>query len=339
LWGSDNGLMKISVSKDADWEPEVYAKAPLELLLCEELQPNTKLLWIVLANQSKFGPVDKSVLDKMIGIHRSTRIRCIKELREFGLVKGTEEHLILINPAPVLRKLIESTNTARAEAQKELLGITMVSEIEPKKTPKAEKINYLEAAKNAWNAYRPANYSKVNVMSSELIKAIDSHITALKLKPHCYEEFFSVLKVGVEHSPFWSRENSSKNLQSIIGIGSPQSKKYQNVYMLYNEGLNHERGEALREADRKDELVVAAKYRSLIDDYDELQFMYYELSKNDPASLHVLDSRIIETEERLRDAKLDPARFRMKYQIPTWPTDVPEPETSRERFWRYDDEK
>jgi hypothetical protein len=331
--------VKISVSKESQWEPEIFAKAPMELLLCEELHPNAKLLWVVLANQSRFGPLDKSVLDRMIGIHRSTRIRCIRELRDIGLIKGTDDHIVLPNPVPILRKIIESTNKARAQAQEMLLGYTNDNEVELPKKTKQEKVNYLEIAKNAWNSYRPANYSRVNVMSSELIKALDSHISALKLKPHSYEEFFAVIKVGIEHSPFWSKDNSSKNLQSIIGIGSPQPKKYQNVYMLYNEGLNHEKGEALDETDRQDQVVISSEFRHLIDDYDELQFMYYELSKNDPANINLLDDRIQQTEQSLRDAGLDPAKFRMKYQLSTWPTSVPEPENSRERFWRYDDEK
>ena len=333
--------MKFLISREGDWEPDVYAKAPLELLLCEEIHPNSKLLWIVLSNQSKFGPVNKSVLDKMIGIHRSTRIRCINELKDFGLLKGNGDHLVLVDPIPVLRKIIKESNIARAEAQKQMLGLADNSDIlvESQKPSKKERPDYLEMARQAWNSYRPANYSRVNRMSSELLKAIDSHISALKLTPHSYDEFFSVLKVGIEHSPFWSKENSSKNLQSIIGIGSPQTKKYQNVYNLYNEGLNYDRAQAVEESERRDQVVISAKYRTMIDEYDELQFMYYELSKDSPESLHLLDDRIINIEQKFREAKLDPARFRMKYRIPTWPTDVPEPETSREIFWRYDDEK
>lgn len=330
--------MKFSISKQGDWEPERYAKAPLELLLCEDLHPNSKLLWIVLFNQSKFGPVGKSVLDKMIGIHRSTRIRCLEELKSLGLIKGTGDKIILVDPIPILKDLINESNRARVEAQEILLG-EPIEEKKPREPIKKEKPNHLENAQAAWNAYRPANYSRVNRMSSELLKAIDSHISALKLAPHTYEEFFSVLKVGVEHSPFWSKENSSKNLQSIIGIGSPQSKKYQNVYSLYNEGLNYEAAQAVEESERKDEVVVPARHRELIDYYDELHYRYYELSKDNPSMLHVYNDRIIDTENKFREAGLDPARFRMKYRIPTWPTDVPEPETSRIRFWRYDDEK
>ena len=44
-------------------------------------------------------------------------------------------------------------------------------------------------------------------------------------------------------------------------------------------------------------------------------------------------------EQRMRDAKLDPAKFRMKYNLPSWPTDVPEPNEQRETFWKYSDER
>lgn len=333
--------MKLTVSKDSQWEPETYAKAPLELLLCEDIHPNSKLLWIILANQSRFGSIDKSVLDKMIGIHRSTRIRCIKELRDIGLIKGKDDsNLVMVNPGPILRKLIETSTQARIEAQQQIFNIIEgAGQSIDGETVKPEKPNFLEEARTAWNSYRPANYSKVNRMSSEMLKAIDSHISSLKLKPHCYEYFFSVLKVGVEHSQFWSKDNSSKNLQSITGLGTPQAKKYQNVYTLFNEGLNYDRAEAIEESQRRDHVTISSKYRPLIDQYDELQFMYYELSKNDPDSLDMLSGRIIETEQKMREAKLDPARFRMKYQMASWPSDVPEPEFSRETFWKYDDEK
>jgi hypothetical protein len=176
-------------------------------------------------------------------------------------------------------------------------------------------------------------------MSSQLLKSIDLHISALNLKAYSYEEFFSVLKTGIEHSQFWSKENSSKTLQSIVGIGSPQAKKYQNVYNLYNDGLNYEKSKATEEEDRRDEMVIPSKLRKLIDEYDELHFMYYDLSRNDPNNLDILTDRIISTENAFKEAGLDPARFRMKYQLPSWPSSVPEPEESRERFWCYDDEK
>ena len=335
--------MKLTVSKDSQWEPDIYAKAPLELLLCEELHPNSKLLWIVLANQSKFGPIDKSVLDKMIGIHRSTRIRCIKELREFGLIKGKDDcSLILVNPVPILRKLIEEASKARIEAHEQLLGMTSKEQPppQPEKKQRKSSADYMEEARSAWNLYRPVNYSKVNRMSAELLKAIDSHISSLGLKPHQYEDFFSVLKVGVEHSPFWSKENSSKNLQSITGLGSPQSKKYQNVYSLYNEGLNYDKAKAVDEADRKDVIVISAEYRTLIDDYDGLQYEYAErIRQHQPDKAKLLSEIIILTEQKMRDAKLDPAKFRMKYNLPSWPTDVPEPNEQRETFWKYSDER
>lgn len=333
--------MRISVSKDSPWDLNAYAKAPMELLLCEVLHPNTKLLWIVLANQANFGPTDKSVLDRRIGIHRSTRIRCMQELKDVGLISGTESHIVMANPIPVLRKLMEEDNRARIEVNEQLLCNSqpeLPADVQKTK-PKNIKQDYFKIATEAWNAYRPSNYSKINTLSAQLMKSIDLHISALNLQPHSYEEFFSVLKTGIEHSQFWSKDNSSKTLQSIIGIGQPQAKKYQNVYNLYNEGLNYDKGIATNEEERKDEIVINAKYRKLIDDYDELHFMYYSYSINDPDSLGLLTDRIIKIESQLREAGLDPAKFRMKYQLDSWPTDVPEPKESRERFWRYTDDK
>jgi hypothetical protein len=328
--------VKISVSKDSNWELSSFAKAPLELLLCDDLNANSKLLWIVLNNQANFRPIDKSVLDKRIGIHRATRIRCMAELKDLGFISGTADHLIIHNPIPILRQLRKMDTESRRIVEEEMLEPFTEQPIKPKK--QKETRNYVAEATDAWNKYRPANYSKVNRLSAHLLKSIDMHISALGLDAHDYENFFSVLKAGVEHSPFWSTQNSSKTLQSITGIGQPQSKKYQNVHDLYNEGLNHDKGQAVSETDRCDEIVLSSDLRKVIDDYDELHYMYYNLSRSDPDSLDTLTDRIVEAETKLRDAGLDPARFRMKYQLSHWPTDVPEPELSRQRFWIYDDE-
>lgn len=331
-------MTKISVLKDVDWTIDRYAKAPLELLLCDDLQPNSKLLWIVLANQTAFGPIDKGILDKRIGIHRATRIRCMAELREFGFIEGTSEQIIVKNPMPILRRLRIADQQSRDMVDQLLSQEFYESNYKPKQGVVKQKRDYSEEAKEAWNDYRPKNYSKINKMSEHLMKSIDLHIKSLKLDPHDYIHFFSVLKAGVEHSPFWSTENTSKTLQSIIGIGQPMPKKYQNVHNLYNEGLNYETTKAIPEEERFDDIVVPSKFRKLIDTYDELHYLYYNMSRNDPGNLGSLTPRILETEDSLREAGLNPASFRMKYQLSSWPSDVPEPESSRERFWRYDDE-
>lgn len=328
--------MKIAVSKDSDWEPGVYAKAPYELLLCDDLTANSKLLWIVLANQSKFGPIDKSVLDRRIGIHRNTRVRCMAELKELGLLSGTSEHIIMHDPVPILRKLRKVDEESRRIVEQSILG--PYNEPPKKERKPAEVVNYFDEATKAWNKYRPVNYSKLNRLSAQLLKAIDLHMSGIGHTRHDYEGFFSILKAGIDHSVFWSKQNTSKTLQSITGIGQPQPKKYQHVHDLYNEGLNHGKANAVREEDRCDEMVIPSNMRKVIDEYDSLHYMYYNMSKNDPDSLHTLNARIIDTESQLREAGLDPAKFRMKYQIDTWPTDIPEPENSRERFWIYDDE-
>jgi len=328
--------VKIAVSKDTDWEPKVYAKAPYELLLCDDLTANSKLLWIVLANQSKFGPIDKSVLDRRIGIHRNTRVRCMVELRELGLISGTTEHIIVHDPVPILRKLRKIDDESRRIVEESLLG-PYEEPVKKERKPK-EVINYFDDATDAWNKYRPANYSKINRLSAQLLKAVDLHISALGVTPHDYDNFFAVLKAGVDHSPFWSKQNTSKTLQSITGLGQPQTKKYQNVHDLYNEGLNYDKSRAVKEEDRQDETVIPATLRKSIDEYDNLHYMYYNMTRNDPDSVSTLTDRITQTEMEIRNAGFDPARFRMKYQLSSWPTDVPEPETSRQRFWIYDDE-
>jgi hypothetical protein len=332
-------MSKISISKSHDWSIGRFAKAPFELLYCDDLQPNSKLLWIILASQADYMPIDKGVLDKRIGIHRATRLRCMLELKELGFISGTNEHIILRDPIPVLRKLRVADIRSREIVDREMLDPDFYKK-QPNSAPAEEKpkINYPEEARIAWNVYRPKDYAKINKMSDHLVKSIDLHIKALEIPAHDYAHFFSVLKAGVEHSPFWSKENTSKTLQSIIGIGTPMQKKYQNVYSLYNEGLNYGESEAVKEEDRSDQVILPAKFRKLIDKYDELHYLYFNMLRNDPGSISTLSQQILEVEEQFIKEKLDPAKFRMKYQLPSWPSDIPEPEESRERFWRYDDE-
>jgi hypothetical protein len=332
-------MTKISISKSHDWAVGRFAKAPFELLYCDDLQANTKLLWMILASQADYMPVDKGVLDRRIGIHRATRIRCMAELRELGFISGTNEHIILKDPIPVLRKLRVADIRSREIVDTEILDPSYYEKA-PKSEPKEQKqkVNYLEQARIAWNNYRPKDYAKINKMSDQLMKSLDLHIKALEITPHDYEHFFSILKAGVDHSPFWSKENTSKTLQSIIGIGAPMQKKYQNVYSLYNEGLNYDEAEAVNEEDRTDQVTLPARLRKLIDRYDELHYLYFNMLRNDPGSIDTLSDQILEVEEQFIKEKLDPSKFRMKYQLPSWPSNIPEPEESRERFWRYDDE-
>lgn len=258
------------------------------------------------------------------------------ELRELGLISGTADHIILHDPVPILRHLRKIDEESRRIVEEEMLG--PYEEPKPKEKKPKEVINYFDIAASAWNDYRPANYSKINRLSAQLLKAVDLHMAALGLEPHEYSNFFAVLKAGVDHSPFWSKQNTSKTLQSITGLGQPQTKKYQNVYDLYNEGLNYGKSKVVEESDRQDEIIVPGALRRVIDEYDNLHYMYYNMTRNDPESLGTLKSRIVETETQIRDAGFDPARFRMKYQLDSWPTEVPEPEVSRQRFWVYDDE-
>lgn len=333
--------MKVSISKVGKWNEFTFAKAPLELLFCDDLSATSKILWIVLANQADYKPIDKSVIDKRLGIHRSTRIRCLEELKEYGFVKGTQNHIMLTNPIPILRKLRDTDNKSRAILDSEVLELKIQFNSEENDTSlhtSVKKVNYSLNAKNAWNNFRPKNYSKLNVMSGELLKAIDLHMDSLQVEKHDYEYFFSILKTGIEHSDFWAERNTSKNLQSVIGIGQPQPKKYQNVQALFNEGLNYEAALSLQEEERQDDIILPARLRKLIDSYDELHYLYFNMSRNDPDKLDSLTPRIIQIEQEFRKEKLDPARFRMKYQLKSWPTSVPEPTLSRKTFWKYDDE-
>lgn len=262
----------------------------------------------------------------------------MSELKELGFIDGSSERIIVKDPMPILKKLRAADDESRRLVEQILSPEFYEIHYKPRVASKAEKRDYSEEARVAWNNYRPKDYAKIHKMSDQLMKSLDLHIKALKIESHDYEHFFSVLKAGVEHSPFWSKENTSKTLQSIIGIGMPMQKKYQNVYSLYNEGLNYGASEAIDEESRVDQVTLPSRLRKLIDKYDELHYLYFNMLRNDPGNIETLSAQILDIEEQFIKEKLDPAKFRMKYQLPSWPSKIPEPEESRERFWRYDDE-
>lgn len=331
--------MAFVVSKSKEWDIESnYVKVPIDLIRCSYLTPNAKLILIALMNQVGWPPVWHSALDELLGIHRSTRIRCINELKELGFISGTDSHYLLNDPIIALQKLIKDQIKTKEEVVKVLSSEEYLDMVEKGASQDKEqsKRDYIQEATDAWNMFRPKDYQKIRRISAPLIKAIDIHMKDLGIKAHDYNQFFSVLKSGISKSAFWSTQNSSKTLQSITGIGTPTDKKRSNVYSLFNEGIDKP-AEAVDEEDRSDTIVYPAKYRKIIDEYEAAQYTYNEQYRNNRVTPE-LDDYVIRTEQALKDAGLDPIKFRFKYGMKTWPTDTPEPEASRVVNWTYDDE-
>jgi len=334
--------MPLSVSKAKDWQINSFLKVPFHLIICDELTPNSRLLLMFLMNQIGYKSVSMSVIDRLIGFHRSTRIRCLAELKELGFVEGSDSHMVLNDPQPILANFKNSRKKTLDQVYAIMSSDKFMEDLSERqrgkqiKAEQAVKRDYLEEATNAWNLYRPKDYQKIRNISAQLIKAVDLHMQDLRVPPHHYEEFFSILKAGVEKSDFWSNQNSAKTLQSITGVGTPTDKKKCNVYALFNDGVQQP-ATATEEGERSDTTVFPAKYRKLIDEYESAQTMYNEAYR----SRTLTDDHrnyIIRTEQDLFDAGLDPARFRFKFGIREWPTTVPEPKESRVVNWIFDDE-
>lgn len=340
-WVAD-ARMPFVVSKSKDWQVDRYIKVPFHLVCCEQLTPNAKLLLMALMNQVGFRPVNHSTLDRLLGIHRSTRTRCLAELKELGFLGGSDTHIVLNDPMPILRELRQLRDSEEEEARKVLIdGGVIESAIEqqplPVKTERdVEKRDYVQEATEAWNLYRPADYQAARRLSAQLVKAVDMHMRDLGVKAHRYEEFFSILKAGVERSDFWSKQNTSKTLQSITGIGSASDKKRSNVYNLFNLGVDAP-AQPAQEDERHDTVVYPAAYRKIIDEYEAAQHAYQQASQNRTITSQV-ESYVRRTEQAVKDLGLDPVRFRFKYGLSTWPTDTPEPQESRVVTWTFDDE-
>lgn len=259
------------------------------------------------------------------------------ELKELGFIKGDDNHIVLMDPGPVLAELKKKRAKAETEYQ-EIMSYTEYQEQTEiaSENVKNEKRDYLQEATDSWNRYRPKDYQKIRRISAQLVKAVDLHMRELRVPAHHYDEFFAILKTGIERSDFWSKQNSNKTLQAITGLGNPTDKKKSHVYALFNDGVETP-AKPVEEVERKDTIVYPAKFRKLIDEYEAAQHSYQQATQDRSLSEAHADY-VIRTEQTLRDAGLDPALFRFKYGLKTWPTDTPEPAKSRVVNWTYDDE-
>lgn len=334
--------MAMTVSKTTKWEIHSFIKIPYHLVICSDLTPNSRLVLMFLLNQVGYRPVSVSTIDSLLGIHRSTRIRCFAELRELGFIAGTDSHILLNDPQVVLAKLKEKRRATLSEVNVILTKDEYMELVTGSLKDKAEaaalveKRDYLQDATDAWNRYRPKDYQKIRRMSAQVMKALDAHMRDLKVPAHNYDEFFSILKAGVEKSDFWLNQNSNKTLQSITGVGTPTDKKRSNVYNLFNEGATSP-AKPVEEEDRKDTVTYPAAYRPLISDYLAAQYSYQQVHNRPEHSRFAVDA-IIKAEQALKDVKLDPADFRYMDGITDWPTDTPYPTKPMVEDWNFDDE-
>ena len=324
----------LTVSREGEWDPYLFVMVPRSLLMCKQLGHFSRLALMFLIAQVDYGPITAEVMDSALNIHRTTRVRCLTELKEKGFVKGDKGHIILCDPIPILTKLWDE----RCSAEKELGEIVgryrPVVRKESAPAVAIEQRDYMQEAADSWNRYRPKDYSKIRRISSELVKAVDMHMRHLKLKAHDYDQFFSVLKAGVEKHDFWSKQNRSKTLQSITGIGASSDIKRGNVYMLFELGFEAPAAEVTEDHDT---VVYPAAYRNLIDEYSYAQHEYSQARRNRRPT-EGPGQYVARTEEDLKRAGLDPLRFKFKFGITDWPTDTPEPGKERVEDWIYDDE-
>jgi hypothetical protein len=328
--------MQFVVSKEKNWKLSQFVMVPVSLVMCSQLGPNSKLLLIFLMNQLNYRPVDIVVMDDALGIHRTTRARCLAELRELRFIKGDDKHIVVCDPIPVLTRLKKQRRTTEQELDEIIDRSDDIGRQLQVVPVIAEQRDYLQDATDAWNRYRPKDYQKIRRISAQLVKAVDTHMRDLKVPAHSYDEFFSILKAGVERSPFWSKQNTNKTLQSITGIGNSSDIKKGHVYALFNDGVEAPSA-SLSEEERADTVVYPAAYRRLIDEYEAAQTSYSQ-AYFDRKPLEDVASYVTRTEADLVAVGLDPAKFRYKYGISEWPTATPEPEHARIVNWTYDDE-
>ena len=333
-------VMELKISKQGSWTQGRFAKAPLELLICDALQPTSKLLWIALANQADYKSIERTVLDRCIGIHRSTRIRCLAELRHYGLIEGEEPNLLLPDPLPILRGMDENRKRINVLAR-QTFGL---ADGPVEKRPKPVKtVNSCEKACESWNKNCPANYAQSAKIGEQILKAINFHMKELQIESEDYDHFFSAIAAGVSRSKFWTTQNTNKTITSIIGIGTPSDKKIQNVFTLYNDGLDAiEQGYKVKKTGESEcvkRVIYPASYRRIIDNYESAQFNYSQVyNTGNEQVVRGASMMIIDAEKKLNEIGLDPSPFRFKFGIREWPTDTPEPEKERVVFWTYEDD-
>jgi hypothetical protein len=301
-----------SISRNGDWKVQSFIKLPLEILRCQYLNSYDKILWAVLNNLADFPQLNKTDLDRLTGVHRTTRMRSIAALEYYGFIL-TDSDEIVINDYLAVIQYLRQYPPAEFIYQKPQV--------------KDDSQTFMNQAAEAWNRNLPSGYAKMRKMSVQLLKSLDTHIASLGLTPRDYDDFFSVIKKGISKSDFWSSMNSSKTLASIIGIGNPSAQKFHNVCTLYNEGLEELAYDNFNVS--KDKIYVNRKYRDLILSYAAADYHYAELYEKgiDPDQSEFAQE-IIDLEEKLKKNKIDPSYFRVPHkalQSGPWPTGTPYP--------------
>jgi len=328
--------MPFAVSKEKDWRLNQFVMVPISLVMCSHISQNSKLILIFLMNQINYNTASLGTMDQAVNVHRTTRTRCLVELRELGFIKGNDQHIILCDPIPILTKLKKQKRSTEQELD-EIIDRSDDTGSQLKVVPvTVVQRDYMQDASDSWNRYRPKDYQKIRRISSQLVKSVDTHMRELGVQAHDYDQFFSILKAGVERSPFWSKANTNKTLQSITGIGNPTDTKKGNVYALFNDGIEAPSA-SVSEEERVDTVIYPAAYRKVIDEYDAAQTSYSQ-AYFDRQPLDDVAEYVVRTETDLWAVGLDPAKFRYKYGISKWPTATPEPENTRIVNWTYDDE-
>jgi len=336
-------LSSLQPIKKDDWDTcSSFVKVPVRLVACMHISANAKVLWITLANQAfRKRSISKSALDRVVGVHRSTRIRLLEELIDCGLVSvsSNTDRIILNEPEEALDKLETQQSAIRKKIKEEILDdLEPISKPkQPKGETKAKPLTTEQAcviAAESWNQNRPKGYSKIRQMSQHVLKAVNMHMNSLNCKPNDYDEFFKTLKIGIEKSRFWSKENVTKSLQSITGVGNPTDKKFQNVHSLYNDGLEAQDPNAEKFAENG-YLILP---RTLQEPLEQYMWVQTQLSMtNDKALAQRCKPQILEIEQTIRDHGLDPQRFRRNFCLTSWPTDVEENTTDKDFFWTFED--
>jgi hypothetical protein len=254
-----------------------------------------ELLHQLIAANGSSVELNPTELDTNCSIHRSTRSRCFKRLRDLGLISGTNTEIIINDPRLIAKQYSDdSNNRLHNESfhkqytnrnndkpeEKEQRAKPQVSHKTSDQNPDQYKQNR-KIANDSWNLYRPKGYEKSILMNKLQYKAIITHMNELDIEighsaedsTKAFKQFFSHIRSGLEGNSFYMTDIIKKTLSAVVGYGDPDEKKRRAVFRLYTSGL--ERGPSIAETEEdRDERYRIPKYlKPFIDEYFELNEM------------------------------------------------------------------
>jgi len=309
----------------------------LEWVKSLAMTPSCRVVYAELVDISLYeNTIRSKIFDQRVRIHRSTRARCFKRLRDLGLIEGDNRDITVVSPIDIFSGLSVKSNSNIDK------NITTTHTEQPKNEQDQELENLLDkkikSVQRNWDLYRPRKFNRCIKVTSKIVEAIDSHMEHLGLgeSENDYEDFFSHLRSGIEANSFYMEVMKNKTLQAVVGFGPPDDRKFKAVYNLYYIGLENGPGKAETEEDRDERVKLPLSMKPLVEEFSEAQRCYAASLKIGQATQEQVD-RIRSIQQIIRDKGYDSDlwRLHMPELADNWPGLSRGPIKDSHKLWVY----